>query len=180
MAGPLRVSSRASTRWHKLNNLWINMYIYRTRELQCVPRKGFGSVVCLQRDREIVYMVVSQTADPNHFGGAADIIWLIDLLLCLVFVCGPEDCVVRGSTAGDVVPWLRHSQRRRGLLLQGTAPHQCMGDHQGGGVGGNRQCVPRPKIFYMYNFLWANPVRGNVWSFIKPYRNPIYKCTGSR
>ena len=39
--------------------------------VQCVPRKGFGIVgtaVCVLRDRKKVY-IVSQTADPSHFGG---------------------------------------------------------------------------------------------------------------
>ena len=32
--------------------------------LQCVPLKGFGSAVCLQRVRYILY-IMPQTADPN-------------------------------------------------------------------------------------------------------------------
>ena len=40
--------------------------------LQCVTRKGFGSAVCVQRDRKIVH-IVSQSADPNHFRGTTAI-----------------------------------------------------------------------------------------------------------
>ena len=35
--------------------------------IQCLPRKGFGSAVCIQRDQR------SQTADPNPFRGTAGI-----------------------------------------------------------------------------------------------------------
>ena len=39
--------------------------------IQAVPRKGFGSAHCVQRDRCIVY-IVSQSADPNPFRGTED------------------------------------------------------------------------------------------------------------
>ena len=37
-----------------------------------MPLIGFGSAVCVQTDRSIVY-IVSQSADPNHFRGTAGI-----------------------------------------------------------------------------------------------------------
>ena len=40
-------------------------------QLQCVPRKGFRSSVCGQKNREIVY-IASQSADPNPFEGRPD------------------------------------------------------------------------------------------------------------
>ena len=40
-------------------------------QVQCVPRKWFGSAVCVQRDRQPVYNIVSQSADPNQFRGTA-------------------------------------------------------------------------------------------------------------
>ena len=46
------------------SELWsFNTCIYY---IQCVPRKWFGSAVCIQRDSEIVY-IVSLSADPNYF-----------------------------------------------------------------------------------------------------------------
>ena len=38
--------------------------------IKCVPRRGFGSAVCVQRDRQIVH-IVSQSADLNPFRGTA-------------------------------------------------------------------------------------------------------------
>ena len=41
--------------------------------IQCVPRKGFGSAVCVGTEGKIdcVY-IVSQSADPNHFRGTVE------------------------------------------------------------------------------------------------------------
>ena len=48
---------------HKLSRKKYNMVIIKYfREIQCVPRSGFGSAVCLHRG--IAY-VVSQSADLN-------------------------------------------------------------------------------------------------------------------
>ena len=46
-----------------------DMLVIDFNQLQCGPRKGFGSADCLQRDREMVY-IVSQSADPNFFRGS--------------------------------------------------------------------------------------------------------------
>ena len=52
---------------HKLSRKKYNMMIIKYfREIQCVPRSGFGSGVCVHR--RIAY-VVSQSADLNHFRG---------------------------------------------------------------------------------------------------------------
>ena len=58
----------------KLNFLFMSkgpdiLYLPNYLLLQCVPRKGFGSAICVQRDSACI---VSQTADtnpPNPFQG---------------------------------------------------------------------------------------------------------------
>ena len=47
---------------------------YKQEMIQCVPRKGFGSAVCVQRDRQCI---VSQSADPNLFGGTTSRIYIL-------------------------------------------------------------------------------------------------------
>ena len=62
---------------HEYNMRKKNIHITRKINyiVQCVPQKGFGglgSAVCVQRDRWIVYNIVSQTAganSPNPFRG---------------------------------------------------------------------------------------------------------------
>ena len=41
-------------------------------EIQCMPQKWFVSAICVQTEREIV-LIVSQSADPNHFRGTASL-----------------------------------------------------------------------------------------------------------
>ena len=54
----------------KKGNNEITHYLQRKRYIQFVPRKGFGSADCVQRDR-ITVNVVSQAADISPFRGTA-------------------------------------------------------------------------------------------------------------